>query len=95
VGVREDPRHGQHDTFYLQAMAVSPRLRNRAEVEAMLLEALRVRVRALGFAALSSLIEARLLETGPAWIRNASVLERVDDYLQSGIPFVYLQAFLG
>jgi hypothetical protein len=92
VGVRDDPRNGEHDTFYLQAMAVSPRLRNQAEVEGMVLDALRARVRGLGFAAISSLIEARLLESGPDWIRAARVLEVVDDYLQSGIRFVYLQA---
>jgi ribosomal protein S18 acetylase RimI-like enzyme len=94
VGVRDDPRHGEHDTFYLQAMAVSPQLRNQVEIEAMVLDALRVRVQRLGFAAISSLIEARLLEVGPDWIRTATVLERVEDYLESGIRFVYLQAAL-
>jgi 4-aminobutyrate aminotransferase-like enzyme/ribosomal protein S18 acetylase RimI-like enzyme len=92
VGVRDDPRYGEEDTFYLQAMAVSPQLRNQAAIEAMLLDALRARVQRLGFAAISSLIEARLLETGPEWIRAATVLDTVEDYLQSGIRFVYLQA---
>ena len=32
------------------------------------------------------------METGPRWVREAAVLEVVDDYLQSGIRFVYLQA---
>jgi 4-aminobutyrate aminotransferase-like enzyme len=95
LGVRDDPRHGEHDTFYLQAMAVSPRMRNQAEIEAVVLDELRARVRRLGFEAISSLIEARLLETGPGWIRTATVLETVDDYLQSGIRFVYLQAAAG
>jgi hypothetical protein len=92
IGVREDPRYGENDTFYLQAMAVSPLLRNQAEVEAMILDLLRERVQKLGFAAISTLIEARLMETGPRWMRDAAVLEVVDDYLQSGIRFVYLQA---
>ena len=92
TGVRDDPRFGQNDTFYLQAMAVSPRLRNQVEIEAMVLDRLRTRVQGLGFAAISSLIESRLRETGPSWIRTAAVLETVDDYLQSGIRFVYLQA---
>jgi hypothetical protein len=92
IGVREDPRYGENDTFYLQAMAVSPLLRNEAEVEAMVLDLLRERVQKLGFAAISTLIEARLMETGPRWMRDAAVLEVVDDYLQSGIRFVYLQA---
>jgi 4-aminobutyrate aminotransferase/(S)-3-amino-2-methylpropionate transaminase len=92
TGVRDDPRYGEGVTFYLQAMAVSPQLRNQAPIEAMILDALRERVRGLGFTAISSLIEARLLETGPQWIRAATVLEAVDDYLQSGIRFVYLRA---
>lgn len=92
VGVREDPRFGENDTFYLQAMAVSPLLRNQAEVEAMVLDLLRERVRSRGFAAISTLIEARLTETGPQWMRDAAVLEVVEDYLQSGIRFIYLQA---
>ena len=92
VGVRDDPRFGENDTFYLQAMAVSPLVRNQAEVEAMVLDLLRERVRNLGFAAISTLIEARLTETGPQWMRDAAVLEVVEDYLQSGIRFIYLQA---
>jgi 4-aminobutyrate aminotransferase/(S)-3-amino-2-methylpropionate transaminase len=92
VGVRDDPRHGEHDTFYLQAMAVSPRVRNRPEIETVVLDALRARVKELGYARISSLIEARMQETGPDWIRAAAVLEVVDDYLHSGVRFVYLQA---
>jgi hypothetical protein len=95
IGVRDDPGYGEHDTFYLQAMAVSPQLRNGTEIEGMVLEVLRLRVKSAGYAAISSLIEARLLEEGPEWIRAASVLETVDDYLQSGIRFVYLRARLG
>jgi len=92
LGVREDPRYGEHDTFYLQAMATSPRLRNQGEIEALVLDLLREQVRGRGFAAISSLIEARLAETGPRWMREAAVLESVDNYLQSGIRFVYLRA---
>jgi 4-aminobutyrate aminotransferase/(S)-3-amino-2-methylpropionate transaminase len=95
VGVRDDPRYGENDTFYLQALAVSPQLRNEGEIEAMVLDALRARVERLGFSAISALIEARLTETGPAWMQGAAVLETVDNYLQSGIRFVYLQARLG
>lgn len=95
VGVRDDPRYGEHDTFYLQAMAVSPQLRNQIEVEAMVLDALQARVERLGFSAISSVIEARLVETGPRWMRMATVLETIDNYLQSGIRFVYLRAPCG
>ena len=38
-----------------------------------------------------TLIEDRFLETGPPWIRGATVLKRLDNYLRSGIAFVYLQ----
>jgi hypothetical protein len=92
TGVRDDPGYGEHDTFYLQAMAVSPQLRNRAEVEAVVLDAMRARVAGSGFVAISSLIEARTVEEGPGWMRAATVLETVEDYLQSGIRFVYLRA---
>jgi 4-aminobutyrate aminotransferase/(S)-3-amino-2-methylpropionate transaminase len=92
LGVREDPRYGENDTFYLQAMAVSPRIKNQAEIEALVLNALRDRLHGLGFVAISTLIEARKRESGPAWLRDAAVLETVDDYLRSGIQFVYAQA---
>ena len=54
--------------------------------------ALRERAAAAGFEYLSSLIEDRLRETGPEWLRNAAVLERIDNYLRSGLRFAYLQA---
>ena len=49
---------------------------------------------ALGFEFLSTLIEDRLRETGPAWFRSAAVLERIDNYLRSGNTFAYLQVAL-
>jgi hypothetical protein len=61
------------------------------ELENHLLEALRERVIAAGFAFLSTLIEERVVETGPAWLRSAAVLQRVENYLRSGLTFVYLQ----
>jgi 4-aminobutyrate aminotransferase-like enzyme len=94
LGVREDPRYGEGDTVYLQAMAVSPQLRNQVEVESLVLDAFSARARELGFAGMSSLIEDRVREAGPAWLRGAEVLESVDDYLHSGIRFVYLRALL-
>jgi 4-aminobutyrate aminotransferase-like enzyme len=95
VGVRDDPSYGDNNTLYLQAMAVSPQLKNQAEVAAMILDAFRARGEWLGFAAISTLIEARFVETAPAWIRAASVLETVDNYLQSGVRFVYLRVPVG
>jgi 4-aminobutyrate aminotransferase-like enzyme len=92
LGVRDDPRFGEHDTFYLQAMAISPRLRNPGALEAMLLDALRARVVARGFQAISALVEARVVEGGPEWLRAGAVLETVENYLQSGVRFVYVRA---
>lgn len=95
VGVRDDPAYGDNNTLYLQAMAVSPQLKNQAEVEALVLDAFRARAEWMGFSAISTLIEARLAETGPAWLRGATVVETVDDYLRSGVKFLYLRATIG
>jgi hypothetical protein len=90
-GVGSDPRLGENDTFYLQAMATLPAVQNAAELENHLLDALLPRAIAGGFAFLSTLIEDRLRDTGPAWLRKAAVLERIENYLQSGHSFAYLQ----
>ncbi len=95
VAVRDDPAFGDNNTLYLQAMAASPQLKNQAEVEALVLDAFRARAEWMGFAAISTLIEARVLETGPAWLRAATVLETVEDYLRSGEKFVYVRAAVG
>ena len=95
LGVREDPSFGDGDTLYLQATAVSPQLKNQDEVEGMILDAFRARAEWAGFAALSMLIEARVVEVGPAWLRSAAVVETADDYLRSGVRVVYLRARLG
>jgi hypothetical protein len=91
-GVSSDPHFGENNTFYLQATATLPTVQNSVELETYLLDALRERAIAAGFEFLSTLIEDRLRESGPAWLRNATVLERLDNYLRSGICFVYLQA---
>ena len=36
----------------------------------------------------------RLRESGPPWLRGATVLERIENYLRSGASFVYLQVAL-
>jgi hypothetical protein len=93
-GVSSDPRFGENNTFYLQAMATLPTVQNDGEIENYLLDCLHARVAAAGFEYLSALVEDRLRETGPEWIRGATVLEQVDDYLGSGIRFAYLQVGL-
>jgi 4-aminobutyrate aminotransferase/(S)-3-amino-2-methylpropionate transaminase len=95
VGVRDDPAFGDNNTLYLQAMAVSPQLKNQAEVEALVLDAFRARAEWMGFAAISTLIEARLNESGPPWLRDATVVETHEDYLRSGVKFAYLRAPIG
>jgi hypothetical protein len=93
-GVALDPRFGENNTFYLQAMATLPSVQNSVALENHLLDALRERAIAVGFEFVSTLIEERLRETGPAWFRSATVLEEIDNYLRSGARFAYLQAAL-
>jgi 4-aminobutyrate aminotransferase-like enzyme len=93
-GISSDPHFGENNTFYLQAMAASPSVQNGVEVENHLLEALRERVLVAGFSYLSTLIEARLHETGPSWLQDAATLESNENYLGSGMTFAYLQAAL-
>jgi hypothetical protein len=91
-GVASDPHFGENNTFYLQALATLPTVQNADQLENYLLDALRERASAAGFEFLSTLIEERLRETGPEWLRSAVVLERIDNYLRSGLRFAYLQA---
>jgi 4-aminobutyrate aminotransferase-like enzyme len=93
-GVGSDPRFGENNTFYLQAMATLPTVQNQTQLENYLLDALRERAIAVGFEYLSMLIEDRVRETGPPWLRNATTLERIENYLRSGTAFAYLQASL-
>jgi hypothetical protein len=93
-GVSSDPHFGENNTFYLQATATAPTVQNVVEIENFLLEALREKVLAAGFEYLSTLIEERLLETAPPWLKGAAVLDRIENYLGSGIVFVYLHAAL-
>ena len=93
-GTATDPHVGDNNTFFLQAMATLPTIQNDVEIENLVLEAVRQRAVAAGFAFFSTLVEARLRETGPAWLQRAAVLERIDNYLRSGIAFEYLQVSL-
>jgi L-lysine 6-transaminase len=93
-GVASDPHFGENNTFYLQALAVLPTVQNTTELENCALEAIRARAAAAEFEYLSTLIEERVRDAGPAWLRDAAVLQRVDNYLRSGVTFVYLQAAL-
>jgi 4-aminobutyrate aminotransferase-like enzyme len=90
-GVGSDPRFGENNTFYLQAMATLPTAQNASDLENLLLDLLRERAVAAGFEYLSTLIEDRLRETGPAWFRDAAVLERIENYLGGGSAFAYCQ----
>jgi 4-aminobutyrate aminotransferase-like enzyme len=90
-GVASDPHFGESNTFYLQALAAMPSVQNATEVENCALNAIRERAGREGFEYLSMLIEARVRETGPAWVREAAVLQQIDNYMRSGLAFVYLQ----
>jgi 4-aminobutyrate aminotransferase-like enzyme len=94
-GVGSDPRFGENNTLYLQALATLPTVQNGVEIENLLLDAFRERAAAAGFEFVSTLIEERLHESGPAWLRDAAVLRRIANYLRSGTAFAYLQASIG
>jgi hypothetical protein len=91
-GVSADPHYGDNNTFFLQALATQPAVRNAVELENHLLESIRDRALADGFLFLSTMIEDRVRAAAPPWFAEAAVLERVENYLRSGIDFVYLQA---
>ena len=93
-GVASDPRFGENNTLYLLAMATLSTVQNSTDLENFLLDALRDRAIRAGFEFFSTLIEERVVETGPEWIRRATIISRIDNYLRSGLPFVYLQAAL-
>lgn len=76
-------------------MAVHPSVENAAEMEHHLLGVLRTRVIAQGYQHLWALVEERFHQSGPPWLRSAEVLRIVDNYLRSGLRFVYLQSALG
>ena len=93
-GVSSDPHFGENNVFYLQAMATLPMVQNDVAVENLLLDTLRDRMLAAGFEYLSTLIEERIRETAPDWLRRAVTLDRIDNYLRSGVTFAYLQTAL-
>src|SRR5262249_43799773 len=70
-GVSSDPHFGENTVFYLQAMATLPMVQNDVDVENRLLDTLRERLVAAGFEYLSTLIEERVRETAPTWLRKA------------------------
>ena len=91
-GVSNDPQFGEGNTFYLHAMATLPSVQNRTEIENHLLDLVRERARQAGFVHLSTLIEERVQSGGPEWLQSGSVLLTIDNYLRSGIRFVYVQS---
>ena len=93
-GVHDDPHYGEHQTFYLLAMAVPPSVENAHELESHLLGQLRTAVLAHGYLRFSALLEERFHQSGPPWLQAAGVLRVLDNYLGSGLRFVYLTAAL-
>jgi len=91
-GIRSDPRVGENDTFYLQALVVPPSVQNAVELENLLLDILRRKALDIGYEYLSTLIETRVCETAPDWFKAAVTHETLDNYLGSGATFAYLQA---
>jgi len=66
-------------------------VQNQVELENRLLELVRERAVAAGFQYLSTLIEARVFAPGPQWLRDSQVLQVLDNYLGSGMRFLYAQ----
>lgn len=93
-GVGSDPRLGENNTFYLHALASLPSVRNHVELENLMIDRIRARAEAAGFAYFSALIEERIHQGGPDWFRSATVHQVVENYLRSGMRFVYVQASL-
>jgi 4-aminobutyrate aminotransferase-like enzyme len=87
-GVSLDPHYGEGTTFYLQAMAVLPSVKNVPEVERRLLDHVRARALALGFEHLAALIE----EDAQASLTGGRVIKVIENYLRSGHRFVYVHA---
>jgi hypothetical protein len=92
--VHDDPHFGEHQTYYLLAMAVHPSVQNATEIEHHLFDLLRTRVIAQRYLWFSTLVEDRFIQTGPPWLRAAEVLRVVDNYLRSGQRFIYLHTAL-
>ncbi len=93
-GVLDDPHYGERQTFYLLATATHPSVENDGQIMNLLLELLAARARESGYVYLSTVIEERWREAGPAWWRSAHVLRVLENYLGSGIRFAYLQTAL-
>jgi 4-aminobutyrate aminotransferase-like enzyme len=91
TGMRDDKHFGEQNTFYLQAAAMLPSVLNREELLGYMLEKLRERLILMGYEHLSALMEAEVLALSPPWLRNGTVTLTVDNYLRSGIKFVYVQ----
>ena len=91
-GVASDPHFGENNTFYLQAMATLPSVQNAVAVENHLLDAGARRAPAAG---LRVPVDADRGARSPRRARRGCarrrVLQAVDNYLRSGIRFVYLQ----
>ena len=74
--------------------AVLPSVQNHTVIENQLLDLIRVRALAAGFEYLSALIEESVHDSGPEWLRASQVILVIENYLRSGIRFVYLQLAL-
>jgi hypothetical protein len=93
-GVGSDPRFGENNTSTCTRWPCCRRYRTPSRSRTICWKSCGQRALAAGFEFLSTLIEDRLRETGPAWFRSAAILEQIDNYLGSGSRFAYLQAAL-
>ncbi|MBF0107234.1 MAG: aminotransferase class III-fold pyridoxal phosphate-dependent enzyme, partial [Deltaproteobacteria bacterium] len=92
AGVRDDPHYGESNTFYLQAMAVHPSVQNPTELVATMFDQLKNHAEALGFEHFSTFIEADVVAKAPQWLSSERTYHETENYLNSGIRFVYVRA---
>ena len=70
-GVSADPHFGENNTFYLQAMATQPTVRNAVELENHLLESIRERAVAAGLRVPLDADRGPRAGNGPPWFAGA------------------------
>jgi hypothetical protein len=73
-------------------MAVHPSVENLGEIERHLLDRLYPLVINSGYQCFSALIEERVRDASPPWLQQAEILRTVDNYMGSGLRFIYLHA---
>ncbi len=92
-GISSDPRVGENDTFYLQALVVPPSVAERRRTRELPAgHPAPAGDRRPGSSICRRSSKSRVCETAPDWFKAGVTLETLDNYLGSGATFNYLQA---